>query len=85
MICAFCPKISQNGVRQQISIPPESQHLPSRDPSRLPYSHRRLRHAIMAPSFDTLSEQDLHEEEEEEVDFSGVLQTDPPSFPAPPR
>lgn len=39
----------------------------------------------MAPSFDTLSEQDLHEEEEEEVDFSGTLQTDPPSFPAPPR
>lgn len=26
----------------------------------------------MAPSFDTLSEQDLHEEEEEEVDFSGA-------------
>lgn len=26
---------------------------------------------IMAPSFDTLSEQDLHEEEEEEIDFSG--------------
>lgn len=25
----------------------------------------------MAPSFDTLSEQDLHEEEEEEIDFSG--------------
>lgn len=25
----------------------------------------------MAPSFDTLSEQNLHEEEEEEVDFSG--------------
>lgn len=27
----------------------------------------------MAPSFDTLSEQDLHEEEEEEVDFSGMF------------
>lgn len=26
----------------------------------------------MAPSFDTLTEQDLHEEEEEEVDFSGA-------------
>lgn len=26
----------------------------------------------MAPSFDTLSEQDLHEEEEEEIDFSGM-------------
>jgi hypothetical protein len=25
----------------------------------------------MAPSFDTLSEQDLHEEEEEDIDFSG--------------
>ena len=25
----------------------------------------------MAPSFDTLTEQDLHEEEEEEIDFSG--------------
>lgn len=25
----------------------------------------------MAPSFDTLSEHDLHEEEDEEVDFSG--------------
>jgi hypothetical protein len=25
----------------------------------------------MAPGFDTLSEQDLHEEVEEEVDFSG--------------
>jgi translation initiation factor 3 subunit B len=29
----------------------------------------------MAPSFDTLSEQDLHEEEEEEIDFSGKLET----------
>lgn len=29
------------------------------------------RSAIMAPSFDTLTEQDLHEEEEEEIDFSG--------------
>lgn len=28
----------------------------------------------MAPSFDTLTEQDLHEEEEEEVDFSGEYQ-----------
>jgi translation initiation factor 3 subunit B len=26
----------------------------------------------MAPSFDTLTEQDLHEEEEEEVDFSDL-------------
>ncbi|PLN75261.1 hypothetical protein BDW42DRAFT_42578 [Aspergillus taichungensis] len=26
----------------------------------------------MAPSFDTLSEQDLHEEEEEEIDFSDL-------------
>lgn len=30
----------------------------------------------MAPSFDTLSEQDLHEEEEEEIDFSGTLWSD---------
>lgn len=28
----------------------------------------------MAPSFDTLTEQDLHEEEEEEVDFSGACE-----------
>jgi hypothetical protein len=26
----------------------------------------------MAPSFEQLSEQDLHEEEEEEIDFSGA-------------
>lgn len=26
----------------------------------------------MAPSFDTLTEQDFHEEEEEEIDFSGT-------------
>lgn len=33
---------------------------------------RSPRSAKMAPSFDTLTEQDLHEEEvEEEVDFSG--------------
>lgn len=32
----------------------------------------RLTLSIMAPSFDTLTEQDLHEEEEEEVDFSGA-------------
>ena len=31
----------------------------------------------MAPSFDTLTEQDLHEEEEEEVDFSGECFFDP--------
>lgn len=31
-----------------------------------------FRNSIMAPSFDTLTEQDLHEEEEEEVDFSGA-------------
>jgi hypothetical protein len=40
----------------------------------------------MAPSFDTLSEQDLHEEEEEEIDFSGKLRgSDPSSLRAPPR
>ncbi|KAJ5519677.1 hypothetical protein N7463_000130 [Penicillium fimorum] len=27
---------------------------------------------IMAPSFNTLSEQDLHEEEEEDIDFSDL-------------
>ena len=26
----------------------------------------------MAPSFDTLTDHDLHEEEEEEIDFSGM-------------
>jgi translation initiation factor 3 subunit B len=31
----------------------------------------------MAPSFDTLTEQDLHEEEEEEIDFSGACRIFP--------
>ena len=35
----------------------------------------RLTLLIMAPSFDTLTEQDLHEEEEEEIDFSGACTT----------
>lgn len=37
-----------------------------------PPSGCRLTISIMAPSFDTLTEQDLHEEEEEEIDFSGA-------------
>jgi hypothetical protein len=37
----------------------------------------------MAPSFDTLSEQDLHEEEEEEVDVSGELSSILFACPAP--
>lgn len=35
----------------------------------------------MAPSFDTLSEQDLHEEEEEEIDFSGACAETFPDAP----
>ena len=56
-IC-FCPKI------QQRTTPI---YLCSGTYRRPRYYHI----PIMAPSFDTLSEQDLHEEEEEEIDFSG--------------
>lgn len=38
--------------------------------------------STMAPSFDTLSEHDLHEEEDEEVDFSGECDS-VESYPAP--
>lgn len=44
---------------------------PQSPPNSLLYGCRLLS-PIMAPSFDTLTEQDLHEEEEEEVDFSGA-------------
>lgn len=41
--------------------------------SYLVHSSTQPAPATMAPSFDTLSEHELHEEEEEEIDFSGEL------------
>lgn len=65
-ICSFCPKTRQNGDDQQKIRAALSLSIPLH-----PHRPRNAPPAIMAPSFDTLSEQDLHEEEEEEIDFSG--------------
>jgi hypothetical protein len=68
LIFALKSKASQNGVDQQKIRQDLILDIPT---SPSPSLHRPRSRTAMAPSFDTLSEQDLHEEEEEEIDFSG--------------
>lgn len=67
-ICSSCPKNKPKRGREKIRLESRSAILSPVNPSPAAAVSPP---ATMAPSFDTLSEQDLHEEEEEEIDFSG--------------